>query len=130
MKTKARLIVLLVVAFSLFVATAVAAAKTELSTLEIINKSDQTATLILVGDLATYVLNVPGGETRLFTVERDIYDRTTLACGESDTGTIDLETRVRLVFTSCYSDAPNMGEPSIEKVHIPDSPDGINWYYR
>jgi hypothetical protein len=115
---------------SLVLVTAIVAAKEDLARLEIINKSDRPATLVLVGDKASYALTVPADTTRLFTVEREIYTRTTIACGETDTGTVDLQTRTRLVFTSCFGDAPNMGEPSMEKVHIPDSPTGAFWYYK
>jgi hypothetical protein len=35
----------------------------------------------------------------------------------------------RLVITNCEG-AANAGEPSQEKIHLDDTPDGANWYYQ
>jgi hypothetical protein len=115
---------------ALFLATAMAIAREDLARVEIINKTDGPVTLVLIGERDSYALNVEAETTKIFTVEREIYSHTTYSCGDSQTGTVDMTTQIRLVFTRCYGDAPNQGEPSQEKVHIPDSPDGMHWYYK
>ena len=114
----------------LFLTTAVALAQEDLIRIEVINKSEESASISLIGETAYYFLTVPAGETKWFTVERDVYQRTTFACGESNSGTVDLTTHKRLIFTRCYGDAPNWGEPGMEKIHIDDSPAGKNWFYK
>jgi hypothetical protein len=98
------LFVLLIV-FS--VATVIAFAKTDLARFEIKNKT------------------VPAGETKVFTVERLIYDQTTWSCDKSASGTIDIKTFMHLTFTKCAGEAPNKGERGLEKVHIDDAPYGV-----
>jgi hypothetical protein len=127
---KIKLALLLTLVAALFLATALAIAQEELVRVELINRTDQLVSVVLLGERASYALNVEAGTTKVFTVERDIYSRTTYSCGESDTGTVDITSQIRLVFTPCWGPAPNMGEPSMEKVHIPDSPDGKLWYYK
>ena len=68
------LFVLLIV-FS--VATVIAFAKTDLARFEIKNKSDKPASISLINGNTFYYLTVPAGETKVFTVERLIYDQTT-----------------------------------------------------
>ena len=65
-------------------------------------------------------------ETKVFTVERLIYDHTTWACDKSASGTIDIKTFMHLTFTKCAGEAPNKGERGLEKVHIDDAPYGVN----
>jgi hypothetical protein len=84
----------------------------------------------VIGETAYYFLAIPAGETRWFTVERDVYERTTFSCGEVNSGTVDLNTHKRLIFTRCFGEAPNWGEPGMEKIHIDDSPSGKNWFYK
>lgn len=107
----------------------VVSAKSKLVKLEVINKTDQSVFLSLTGT-NHYYLGVAPGKTKTFTVEREEYTNTTFSCDKSESGTLDLSHQARLVFTSCYSKAPNWGAPSIEKVHINDSPKGIYWYYQ
>lgn len=129
MKRKLILSVVVILIISLFGAV-VALAKTDLARLEIINRSDQPVSLSLIGDENGYFLTVAAGKTQVFTVDRDIYSRTTYSCGLVDDGTVNIKKNMRLVYTSCYGKAPNWGEPRQEKVHIDDAPDGKNWLYR
>jgi hypothetical protein len=129
MKHRLLLFVGLSLVISLFGA-AVALAKTDLARLEIINKTDQPVSLSLIGEVNGYFLTVAPGKTQLFTVDRDIYSRTTYSCGLMDSGSVNIKKYMRLVYTSCYGKAPNWGEPRQEKVHIDDAPDGINWLYK
>ena len=115
---------LLLIVFS--VATIIAVAKTDLARFEIINKSDMPVSISLVNDEAFYYLTVAGGETKIFTVERLVYDFTLWSCDTSDSGSLNLETYMKLTFTSCDGNAPNNGEPGMEKVHIDDAPYGVN----
>ncbi len=107
----------------------VVSAKSKLVKLEVVNKTDQSVFLSLTGT-NFYYLAVAPGKTKTFTVEREIYTRTTYSCDKSESGTVDITHQLRLVFTSCYNDAPNWGAPSLEKVHINDSPKGVYWYYQ
>jgi hypothetical protein len=120
------LFVLLVV---LSVGTIMAVAKTKLAEFEVINKSGQPVSISLINESAFYYLTVASGETKVFTVERLVYDQTIWSCGLTDTGTVNLETYLKLTFTSCYGDAPNQGEPGMEKVHLDDSPFGVNYRF-
>lgn len=122
--------ILFVLIASLLIASAIALAKTDLARLEIVNKTDQTVAMSLTAEKAFYYLTVAPNSTRIFTVERLVYDRTTWSCDKSDGGSVDMETYVKLVFTPCGGDAPNQGEPTHEKVHIPDTPWGDAWRYR
>jgi hypothetical protein len=119
-------LVLLVI---LSVATIIAVAKTDLARLEIINKTDQPVSISLVDETAFYYLTVAAGETKIFTVERLVYDHTIWSCGKTDSGTADLETYLKLVFTQCDGNAPNKGERSMEKVHIDDAPYGVDMQF-
>jgi hypothetical protein len=85
--------------------------------------------LTLANDFV-YYLAAPAGGTVVYTVERGVYDRMTMACGLTATGELDLSGQVRLKFTSCYREAPNEGEPGQEKVSLHDSPTGIMWRYQ
>jgi hypothetical protein len=130
MSKKMLVALLFVLMASLLLTTAVAMAREVLIRVEVINRSEESVSISLIGETAYYFLAVPAGETRWFTVERDVYQRTTFACGDSNSGSVDLTTHKRLIFTRCYGDAPNWGEPGMEKIHIDDSPDGKNWFYK
>ena len=130
MSKKMLVALLFVLMASLLLTTAVAMAREVLIRIEVINRSEESVSISLIGETAYYFLAVPAGETRWFTVERDVYQRTTFACGDSNSGTVDLNTHKRLIFTRCFGDAPNWGEPGMEKIHIEDSPDGKNWFYK
>lgn len=121
--------ILFIILVASLIIVSVVSAKTKLATLEVINRTDQSVFLSLTGT-KQYYLAVAPDTTKTFTLEREVYDRTTFSCGKSDSGTVDITHQLRLVFTSCYGDAPNWGAPSLEKVHIKDSPKGIYWYYQ
>jgi hypothetical protein len=113
----------------LSVATVIAVAKTDLVRLEVINKTDGPVSISLVDESAFYYLTIGAGDTKIFTVERLVYDTTIWACDMVDTGTVDLETYLKLVFTQCDGKAPNKGERSLEKVHIDDAPYGVDMHF-
>ena len=119
-------LVLLVI---LSVATIIAVAKTDLARLEIVNKTDLPVSISLVHETAFYYLTVAAGETKIFTVERLVYDQTIWACDKTESGTVDLETYLKLIFTQCDGEAPNKGERSMEKVHIDDAPYGVDMQF-
>lgn len=123
-KLIAQTLFVLLIVFS--VATVIAFAKTDLARFEIKNKSDKPASISLINGNTFYYLTVPAGETKVFTVERLIYDHTTWACDKSASGTIDIKTFMHLTFTKCAGEAPNKGERGLEKVHIDDAPYGVN----
>lgn len=130
MKKKTLLIVLLI-----FVATAVLMAAAPAGSLwaaqlEIRNKTHQDVHISLSGGGNFYYLGVAPFTNKTFTVERELYAQKTWACGGSMTGFLDMDTNVRLVFTRCWEEAVNKGEPTIEKVHIDDSVgETENWRY-
>lgn len=132
MKRNLSRILVLVFILSLVLVSIALAQDEKLFRVDIRNKTDQMATLMLVGDtgLPTYVLNVPAGSERLFTIQPGVYAHTTFACGDSATGTLVVDKQLRFTFTSCYSEAPNAGEPSMEKINIPKTPDGIMWLFQ
>lgn len=117
-------IFVLLIIFS--VATMIVFAKTDLARFEIKNNSDMPASISLISEATFYYLTVPAGETKVFTVERLIYDHTTWSCDKSASGTIDIQTFMHLTFTKCDGNAPNKGERGLEKVHIDDAPFGVN----
>ena len=117
-------IFILLIVFS--VATMIVFAKTDLARFEIKNKTEMPASISLVNGNTFYYLTVPAGESKVFTVERLIYDHTTWACDNSASGTIDIQTFMHLTFTKCDRNAPNKGERGLEKVHIDDAPYGVN----
>jgi hypothetical protein len=126
MNKKLLVIGLVAVLVILSVATIAVVAKTELARFEIINKTDQPVSISLINENTFYYLTVAADSTKIFTVERLVYDQTVWACGKSDSGTVDLKTYMKLTFTRCDRSAPNKGERGMEKVHIDDAPYGVN----
>jgi len=82
----------------LSVLTIIAVAKTDLAQFEVINKSGQPVSISLLNDNTFYYLTVAAGETKIFTVERLVYDHTVWSCDLSESGTLDLETYMKLTF--------------------------------
>lgn len=117
-------ILMLLVIMSVF--TVIAVAKTELARFEVINKTDEPVAISLTNENTFYYLTVAAGETKVFTVERLVYNHTIWSCGLSDSGSLDLETYMKLTFTQCNREAPNKGERGMEKVHIDDAPYGVD----
>src|SRR4030067_1891374 len=115
---------------SLFIATAVVIAKTELARLTITNNTHLPVAMSLTKGETFYYLTVPAGKSKYFTVDRQVYDRTTWACEKTDSGTLNMKTMVKLTFTKCFVSPPNAGGRKNEKVSLPDTPSGINWKYR
>jgi hypothetical protein len=100
-----------------------------LARLTVVNNTDGKVFLQLNGTHA-YFLTVGAGSTAEYTLEREEFERQTWACGAYGKGTLDMSTQVKLVFTPCGVKAPNAGEPTMEKVSLFDSPEGIAWRYQ
>jgi hypothetical protein len=134
MKRNLYLTVVLVLVIALVSLSAASAQDEEVALfrVEVRNRTDGPVSILLAGTEApsAYVLSAGPGQNRVFTVNAGSYDQTTFACGESATGTLAVTHQLRLVFTSCFSDAPNSGAPAIEKVHLTDAPDGKKWLYQ
>jgi len=125
MNKKMLTIGLIAVLVILSVATIAVIAKTDLARFEIRNRTDQPVSISLTSDDTFYYLTVAAESTKIFTVERLVYNQTVWACDKSDSGTIDLKTYMKLTFTQCNRSAPNKGERGMEKVHIDDAPYGV-----
>ena len=130
MNKKMLIIGLVAMLVILSVATIAVMAKTELARLEIKNKTDMPVSISLTNGDTFYYLTVAADSTKIFTVERLIYDQTTWACGNSESGTVNLKTYLMLTFTRCAGNAPNKGERGQEKVHIDDAPYGENMNFK
>lgn len=126
MNKKLIAIAVFVLIVALSIATIIAVAKTELVRFEVKNKTDQPASISLTSGDTFYYLTVAPNTTKVFTVERLIYNQTTWSCGLTDSGTLNIETFMHLTFTRCDREAPNKGERGMEKVHIDDAPYGTN----
>jgi hypothetical protein len=131
-KTALRILVFVFIVSLAIVTVALAQDEEKLFRVDIRNNTDQLVTMVLIGDtdLPTYVLNVPAGTDELFTVQEGVYAHTTFACDETAEGTLNVRLQLRFNFTPCFGDAPNAGEPSMEKINIPDTPDGIMWLFQ
>ena len=125
MNKKMLTIGLIAVLVILSVATIAVIAKTDLARFEIRNRTDQPVSISLTSGDTFYYLTVAADSTKIFTVERLVYNQTVWACDKSDSGTIDLKTYMKLTFTQCNRSAPNKGERGMEKVHIDDAPYGV-----
>ena len=125
MNKKMLTIGLIAVLVVLSVATIAVIAKTDLARFEIRNRTDQPVSISLTSGDTFYYLTVAADTTKIFTVERLVYNQTVWACDKSDSGTIDLKTYMKLTFTQCNRSAPNKGERGMEKVHIDDAPYGV-----
>lgn len=130
MNKKLLIFVIFVMLIVLSVATIITVAKTDLARLEVQNKTGQPVSISLKNDNTFYYLTVAAGETKIFTVERLVYDQTIWACDKSESGTVNLEVYLKLTFTQCAGNAPNQGERTMEKVHIDDTPDGISHHFQ
>jgi hypothetical protein len=99
---------------------------------EVRNHSGDQAilTLAALDSRDVYRLAVPAGRDQSFTVRAGRYAQTTFACGGSATGTLEVFQQLRLTFLPCGGPAPNAGAPTLEKVHLTDSPRGLKWRYQ
>ena len=125
MNKKLMIFAMFVILIVLSVATIIAVAKTDLARFEVLNKTDQPVSISLLNENTFYYLTVAAGETKVFTVERLVYDHTIWSCDKTDSGTLDIKTYMKLTFTRCDREAPNKGERGMEKVHIDDAPYGV-----
>jgi len=79
-------------------------ANTKLVRFTVINASGDVVNIKLEGLSAGsfYYLTIPDGETKVFTIQKDVYKRTTWACsGVKSTGRLILTSQVRLKFITC-----------------------------
>jgi hypothetical protein len=108
------------------------AADEDLIRLTIINRTDRFVFLSLLSEDGTqvYFLATPSEQTREYTVPRSDYSHTTVACGLTATGTVDLNRFTTLIFTPCGRTPANSGEPSFEKIFLFDSPVKSDFYYQ
>jgi hypothetical protein len=132
MNKKLTHILVLVLLATLAISVFSASAASDLVGLTIKNRTDQVVWLSLLASdgSVVYWLEVPAGEIGEFTVPRDVYSHTTVACGKTATGSVDITHLTTLVFTKCEGKPPNPGERSIEKVHLYDSPDRGDFNYQ
>jgi hypothetical protein len=132
MKKKFILILVLALLAALAISVISASAAGDLVGLTIKNKTDAVVWVSLLSSdkQSVFWLEVPAGEEKSFTVPRDIYSHTTVACGDTATGTVDIRKLTTLVFTQCDGKPPNAGERSIEKIHFFDSPDRGDFKYQ
>ena len=134
MKTKNLFFTIALVLMALLLLTSAVAAQEEadLVRLTIDNRTDQTVALGLTGveEGAAYYLVVGAGTERVFTVVRDEYTQTTVACGLSATGTVDITRQLFLNFTSCFGPPANQGEPGMEKIFLTESPTKTPWQFQ
>jgi hypothetical protein len=119
----------LVVLIAMALAVFSVAAEEDLVPLTIINRTDGGVTVTLASGDVYYYLYVPAGDERTFTVERLTYTQNSWACGGTSSGSVPVKIQTRWVFTHCGGEAPNWGEPYMEKIHIDDSPDGKHWRF-
>jgi hypothetical protein len=125
------LFLLSLIMFTSMIIVAAAPSSTELARLEIKNKTHLPVHIAMRKASLFYYLTVEPYQTTVFTVERETYLHTTWVCEQETTGTLEVENNLRLVFTSCYYKAsPNAGTPTMEKIHLNDSPTGIMWRYQ
>jgi hypothetical protein len=122
------------IAFSLIVLVALALAVISVAAEENLSRCRSSTGLMrsrnhLARDVY-YYLYVPAGEERSYTVQRLDYTHNLWACGDTSTGSVSVKIQTRWVFTPCGGEAPNWGEPNMEKIHISDAPDGPNWRFR
>ena len=132
MNKKTILILGLVLLVALAVSVISASAASDLVGLTIKNKTDGVVWLSLLSPDNVYVywLEVPAGETKSYTVPRAVYSHTTVVCGKTATGSVDIRKLTTLVFTHCEGKPPNAGERSIEKIHLFDSPNRGDFNYQ
>ena len=132
MNKKLTIILALVLLATMVTGVLSASAKSDLVGLTIKNKTDGVVWVSLrSSDLSSvFWLEVPTGETMSYTVPRDVYSHTSVACGKTATGTVDITHLTTLVFTRCEGKPPNAGERSIEKIYFYDSPDRGDFNYQ
>ena len=128
MKMKKLTMVLILVVVASVMLMAAAPSFTKLARFNVWNRTDEFIGIQLQyndaddpADDVFYYLTIPDGTYKTFTVERHVYDATIFACGDDDTATLDILTQLQLNFPACTF-APNNGEPSLEKVHLSDTP--------
>jgi hypothetical protein len=132
MKKKFILILALALLVALAISVLSASAASDLVGLTIKNKTDGVVWVSLLSSdkQSVFWLEVPSGKEKSYTVPRDVYSHTTVACGDTATGKVDITHLTTLIFTQCDGKPPNPGERSIEKIHIDDSPDRGDFNYQ
>ena len=93
--------------------------------LYMMNRTDQLLAMQLKGYdnagalMQNYYLTVKKFQNKTFWIDRNVYNRTTWACGFKNSGgyLISLH-NTRLNFTPCWGVPANAGEPSMEKIRF------------
>lgn len=118
------IVLILSLTVGVFAAAAAEDEKSELVGLTIINRTDKNVFVSLLPETGAvvYFLTVKPGESNYFTVPRKVYTHTTVACGETGTGTVEIKRATVLVFTPCNRPPSFPGEPSFEKIFIDTNP--------
>jgi hypothetical protein len=130
---KNRMIILVLVLLATMIAgVSSAAAGSDSVGLTIRNRTDKVVWVSLLSSdgSSVYWLEAPAGETVKYFIPKDVYTHTSVACGKTATGTLELEQQTKLAFTRCGQTPSYAGERSIEKVHFYDSPDRRDFNYR
>ncbi len=89
-----------------------------------------TIALVRTDGPGVYWLTVPPGAEGRFEVRSGSYTHTTVACGKTESGALQVARGLRLIFTPCPGVAPNAGAPTFEKIHLSDAPSGKLWSYQ
>jgi hypothetical protein len=127
---KSALVIIVLVLVVTTILLAAAPSQIIKSRLEIKNKSHQKVMISLQGSGNFFYLVIDPLTEKIFTLPPQMYSHTTWACGRSTSGSLNMNTNVRLVFTRCGDFAKSKGEPTQEKIHINDSPgETIHWRY-
>lgn len=127
------LVLVLVTSFALMAAQD----EEPLKRLRVINKTWSDVAISMISDSFAYYVAVPAAQfiydddgaldevmsaERMFTVEPGVYDTTFYICDTAFAGELDMSSNVKLNFPTC-GEAPNKGEPTMEKIVPPDVAD-------
>ena len=122
----------LVITMVVLLAVILVAANSFPATLTVINKTDGNVIISL--EYPYSFLVVKPESTHKFTIARDTYVSTVTACGETASGTMNLNHNLKLNFTPCAAwgntSAPKyLGEPTMEKPNWNRSPGVDDWRF-
>jgi len=122
----------LVIAAVILLAVILVAANSFPATLTVVNQTDGNVIISL--EYPYSFLVVKPDSTHQFTIARDTYVSIVTACGETTTGTINLNHNLKLNFTPCAAwgntSAPKyLGEPTMEKPNWNRKPGVDDWRF-
>jgi hypothetical protein len=122
----------LVITAVILLAVILVAANTFPATLTVINQTDGNVIISL--EYPYSFLVVKPASTHKFTIARDTYASIVTACGDTATGTMNLNHNLKLNFTPCAAwgntSAPKyLGEPTMEKPNWNRKPNVDDWRF-